>query len=141
MEPNELYIVTPFFINDFTTDCPHPPLGDDGNGWELNFRTNSYPLTINQAIELNYECEREEEEAPWECEYYFENEYAVYGLAIFTIIFFIFLKNFEKVGSSSFKLNNLILRINEITFCLMYSSGSSTSSSRLHSGLSIKKCM
>ena len=80
MESNELYIVRPFYITNFTTDCSHPPSEGNENGWEINFRTSSYPLPINQAIEINYECDRDEEEDPWECEYYFENEYAVLSL-------------------------------------------------------------
>ena len=78
MQENELYILTPFFISDFETDCSVIP--EEENTWEIHFRTDDYPMMINQEIDLDYDCQSEYEYGPLECEYYFEARHAVLSL-------------------------------------------------------------
>ena len=78
MQENELYILTPFFISDFAIDCQFNDT--DENAWEIHFRTNNYPMMINQEIDLDYDCESEDDDGQPYCEYYFEARHAVLSL-------------------------------------------------------------
>ena len=79
MQENELYILTPFFISDFEVeDCSFNDT--DENTWEIHFRTNNYPMMINQEIDLDYDCDSEDDDGQLYCEYYFEARHAVLSL-------------------------------------------------------------
>ena len=76
---DELYIVTPFYLENFTTDCEEEEWlegefeGDNCEGWDLEFKTPYYNTNLlGQDFQIDYDCEDWDDNGTY-CRYFFED--------------------------------------------------------------------
>ena len=71
LQDNELYTITPFYLEDFSNNCPDNLL----EGWDLEFQTNLYSTSnsMHQDFEIDYDCEDFEDTGVMTCRYFIEN--------------------------------------------------------------------
>ena len=77
---DELYIVTPFYLENFSTDCEQENeecndqlIPGSCDGWDLEFKTSYYNTSLlNQDFQIDYDCEDWDDNGSY-CKYFFED--------------------------------------------------------------------
>ena len=76
---DELYILTPFYLENFITDCEEEEClegeweGNNCEGWDLEFKTSYYNTNLlNQDFQVDYDCEDWDDNGVY-CKYFLED--------------------------------------------------------------------